>query len=166
MGIETEKLIGQLNSALQGLIMTCYIYSLYTIILMAFHMIFNVCLNNVHTAENKFIWFGICILSIIMYLIRLRYLMNSGQGLGNKIKESRRTLQDLVIAIPHSKINHFELSKISILINRLETYQLFPPITPYSVLSLNNKTFYATIATMITYMVILIKIRGVANPLD
>ena len=111
IGIETEKLIVQLNAALQGLIMTCYIHSLYTIIFMAFHMMFNVCLNNVHTAENKSIGFVICMLSIIMYLIRLRFLMNSGECLGNKIKESRRTLQDLVIAIPHSKINNFELSK-------------------------------------------------------
>ena len=42
-------------------------------------------------------------------------------------------------------------------------YQYAAPISPYAVFSLNNKTFCATVATIITYIVILIKLRGVEN---
>ena len=42
-------------------------------------------------------------------------------------------------------------------------YQYVAPISPYSVFGVNNKTFCATLATVVTYIVILIKLRGLGN---
>ena len=47
---------------------------------------------------------------------------------------------------------------------RLEMYQYVAPISPFSVFGLNNKTFCATLATIISYIVVLIKLRGVEIP--
>ena len=92
--------------------------------------------------------------------MRLKFLMRSGQVLTNTIKESRISLEETLIDNPPSTMKEEEISKITILRSRLECYQLTPPITPYGIFSLNNKTFFATLATMITYIVVLIKLRG------
>ena len=55
------------------------------------------------------------------------------------------------------------LKKIYMLQKRLEVYQYISPISPYSAFGLNNKTFCATLATIISYIVIMIKLRGVEN---
>ena len=98
-----------------------------------------------------------------MYLVRLNFMMKAGQVLGNTIKESKRTLEELLIQIPPSKLNEDEINSLTILRNRLETYQYLSPVTPYSIFSLNNRTFYSTMAIMITYMVVLVKLRFVGN---
>ena len=123
-------------------------------------MLSNTLSNAVHTTESKVLWCIIGILVVFMYLMRLKFLMRSGQVLSNIIKESRISLEEALIENPPSKMKDEDVNKINILRSRLESYQLTPPITPYGIFSLNNKTFFATLATMITYMVVLIKLRG------
>ena len=163
IGVGSEKLIGRVNKAIQGLVMSCYIYSLFAIVVMAFQMVSNISLNEVHTPANRILWVSICLLGTIMYLVRLNFMMKAGQSLGNTINLSRRTLEDLIIQTPPSKLKEEEVNILTILRKRLEAYQYLPPITPYSVFSLNNRTFYSTMTIMITYMVVLIKLRFVGN---
>ena len=80
--------------------------------------------------------------------------------LSNILRESRLNLEEILFDLPLSKLNEEEVNKITILRSRLESYQLIPPITPYGIFSLNNRTFVATLATMITYIVVLVKLRG------
>ena len=134
--------------------------------MLGFQMVSNVSLNEIHTSRNRFIWFILCVVGVIMYMVRLNFLMKSGQRLGREITESKRALEELLSQIPQSKINEKEQNRMTLLKNRLDIYQFLPPITPYSVFSLNNRTFYATLATMITYMVALLKLRGTGNSSD
>ena len=88
--------------------------------------------------------------------------MASGQKLSVKVKRSRRTLEDAIIEGNLACVgNNGEYDKIDILRKRLEIYQYLCPIAPYAVFTLNTKTFCTTLASVITYIVILIKLRGV-----
>ena len=160
IGLKLEKVVGITNKALQGITSSTYIYSIFIMIAFSFQMLSNTLSNAVHTTESKVIWCIIGILVVFMYLMRLKFLMRSGQVLSNIIKESRISLEEALIENPPSKMKDEDVNKINILRSRLESYQLTPPITPYGIFSLNNKTFFATLATMITYMVVLIKLRG------
>ena len=159
-GLKLEKLVGTTNNALQGLTSSTYIYSIYIMIAFSFQMLSNVLSNAVHKTQSKLIWCIIGILVVFMYLMRLKFLMRSGQMLSNTIKESRISLEEILIENPPSTMKEEEVNKITTLRSRLECFQLTPPITPYGIFSLNNKTFFATLATMITYIVVLVKLRG------
>jgi len=159
-GLKLEKLVGTTNNALQGLTSSTYIYSIYIMIAFSFQMLSNVLSNAVHTTQSKLLWCIIGILVVFMYLMRLKFLMRSGQMLSNTIKESRISLEEILIENPPSTMKEEEVNKITTLRSRLECFQLTPPITPYGIFSLNNKTFFATLATMITYIVVLVKLRG------
>ena len=56
IGLKMEKLVGTTNNALEGLITSSYIYSIYIMIVFSFQLLSNVFSNAVHTAENKLIW--------------------------------------------------------------------------------------------------------------
>ena len=51
--------------------------------------------------------------------------------------------------------------EISLLQRRLEVYNYLHPISPHSIFGLSNRTFCGTLATIITYIVVLVKVRGV-----
>ena len=88
--------------------------------------------------------------------------MASGQRLSTKVKQSRRALEDIMIKTDNLYIvNKGESDKVHILRKRLEVYQYLFPIAPYAVFALSNKTFCTTLASVITYIVVLIKLRGV-----
>ena len=88
--------------------------------------------------------------------------MASGQALSIKVKRSKRTLEDAIIEGNLASVgNSGECDKVYILRKRLEMYQYLCPIAPYAVFTLNTKTFCTTLASVITYIVILIKLRGV-----
>ena len=90
--------------------------------------------------------------------------MNSGQQLSFKVKQSRRAFENNIMLKEFNGTNDESKQKSFILQRRLETYQYLSPISPYGVFGLNNKTFCATLATIISYVVILIKLRGVESP--
>ena len=98
----------------------------------------------------------------VLYLIRICSIMASGQRLSVKVKQSRRALEDTMMKKDMSyTVNKGESDKIHILRKRLEVYQYLFPIAPYAVFALSNKTFCTTLASVITYIVVLIKLRGV-----
>ena len=49
----------------------------------------------------------------------------------------------------------------TVLRKRLEVYQYLNPISPYAVFGLSNKAFGGTLASIVTYIIVLIKLRGV-----
>ena len=90
--------------------------------------------------------------------------MNSGQQLSIKVRQTRRVFENNIILKESNGATDDCRQKLYILQRRLEIYQYVSPISPYAVFGLNNKTFCATLATIISYVVILIKLRGVESP--
>ena len=161
IGLEIEKLIKTANKASQGLIMTFYSSTLMYLIIILFQMVSNLTLNDVHTDKNKIVIASICIFILVMYLIRLHILMKSGQVLANRIQQSRIALEDNIISQEtSSKRKEGSCNKLFVLRKRLQVYQWLYPIAPYSVFTLSSRTFFATLATILTYIVVLIKLRS------
>ena len=162
MGLKVENLISAANRATQGLIMTGFMTCVACLIVFCFFILANIGLNDLHTGAKLALLSTAYILAVTMYLIRIFSLMASGQQLANKVKLSRRNFENTMI--DHntpSFTNEENCNRLSVLRKRLETYQYLFPISPFSVFQLNNRTFCATLATIITYMVVLIKLRGV-----
>jgi hypothetical protein len=87
--------------------------------------------------------------------------MVSGQRLGNSINQSKRVLEDYIMSHEETfRLTKDASNKLSILLKRLEVYQFIPSNTPYGVFNLSRETFYSTLTVIITYIVVLIKIRG------
>ena len=98
---------------------------------------------------------------VALYLFRFYRLMSSGQRLLIKVKQSKRALENSIINIKSTSSLSEKCKKdFSVLRKRLEVYQYLPPISPYGIFGLSNKTFCATLATMISYIIILVKLRG------
>ena len=163
IGLQAELLVNTTNRTCQGFILICHISSLFSITNFAFQLVANISLNETHSDENRVVLTFLYVHALLLYLVRLDILMRSGQTLENQIKVSKRALEDIVIKTPLEQLNDEQERKISVLTNRLQVYQFVSPIAPYSVFSLNCRTFWATLATMITYMVVLIKLRGSAT---
>lgn len=161
IGLEIEKVIRTANQATQGLIMACYINFLFSLTVMSFSLVSVLTLNAAYANENRVVVAGMCIFAFLMYLIRLYILMNSGQILLNRIKQSKLSLEDTIMSQETpSKMKKDRCNKLFVLRKRLEVYLFLHPIAPYSVFTLSSKTFYATLATILTYIVVLIKLRG------
>ena len=126
-----------------------------------YHIVSSLGLNNIISGKLKFLQIiGGCF-AAAMYLVRFYSLMNSGQQLSIKVKQSRRAFENNIIL--NGYIETKDTCKQNVLQKRLEVYQYVSPISPYALFGLNNKTFYATLATIISYIVILIKLRGMDN---
>ena len=98
----------------------------------------------------------------VLYLIRIYSIMASGEQLAVKVKQARRVLDDVLMKENMAFIeNKGECDKVYVLRKRLEVYQYLSPIAPYAVFNLSIKTFCTTLATVITYIVVLIKLQGV-----
>ena len=120
-------------------------------------------LNDASTGKLKIWAISAGSFSATMYLIRFYRLMNAGQQLSIKIKQSRRAFENNIILKESTGMNDVYRQKLYMLQKRLEVYQYVAPLSPYAVFGLNNKTFCATLATIISYIVIMIKLRGVEN---
>ena len=164
MGLKVERLITTANCATQGLIMTFFASTIACLIIICFQLVAHLGLNDVFTGIKKTSMVtGLCFV-IVMYLMRFYSLMKSGQLLTIKIKQVRRTLEDSLIQ-QDAPFNLTDKSsdKLSVLRKRLEVYQYLSPISPYAVFGLSNRAFCATLATTVTYIIVLIKLRGMES---
>ena len=142
--------------------MTCYTSSLISITILSFQLVSNLGLNELHEGENRMALAATCFFAVLMYLFRLHILTKSGHNLGNKIRKSVRVLEDGIISKRiSSQLKEESCNKLFVLRKRLEVYQYLSPIAPYSVFSLNHRTFCATLATVLSYILVLLKLRGV-----
>ena len=161
IGLKIEDMVKSANQASQGLIMTCYTSSLLSVSFLCFQTVSSLGLNDVYTYENKAEVIGVCIFTALMYLLRLHMLMNSGEILKDRIKQSKKALEDIIMSQKAScEVTEETRNTFSILRKRLDVYLFLYPIAPYSVFTLSNKTFCATIATIITYIIVLLKLKS------
>ena len=161
IGLKVEKSLLTANSAFSGIIMTFYAGTVGCLIIISFMCVGTMGLNEKLIGSNKLFFAGALFLATLMHLMRLYIIMDSAQTLGNEIKKTKRVLEEIMIRQEYNSSNEFKnTNKMFVLRKRLEVYQLFPPISPFSVVSLGHRTFGATLATIITYIVVLIKLRG------
>ena len=136
--------------------------SIASLTVMCFLIVSHLGLSETEEYNGKLLITSCHSLIAVLYLIRIYSIMASGQALSIKVKRSKRTLEDAIIeGNPASVGNSGECDEVYILRKRLEVYQYLCPIAPYAVFTLNTKTFCTTLASVITYIVILIKLRGV-----
>ena len=161
IGLRVEKTLVIANNAFSGIVMTYYTTTIGSLIVISFMFVGVIGLNNTMMGNVKYIFgFGL-FLAILMHLIRMYIIMDSAQNLGNEIKKSKRVLEDAILSQDNDSGNEIRnVNKTFVLWKRLEVYQMLPPISPYSVVSLGHRTFWATLASIITYIVVLIKLRG------
>ena len=162
--MQLEKLIIAANRATQGLIATIFTSLIICLTLVCYHVVSTLGLNDAVTGKLRNLQLIAGIFTVAMYLIRFHSLMNTGQMLSIKVKQCRRAFENNVIINQYKGMDDEYKQKSLMLQKRLEMYQYVAPISPYAVFGLNNKTFCATLATIISYIVILIKLRGVETP--
>ena len=162
--MQLEKLMITANRATQGLIGTIFISLITCLTLVCFHVVSTLGLNDAVTGKLRNLQIIAGIFTVAMYLIRFHSLMNKGQMLSIKVKQCRRAFENNVFINQYKAMDDEYKQKSLMLQKRLEMYQYVAPISPYAVFGLNNKTFCATLATIISYIVILIKLRGVETP--
>ena len=155
-------LIVTTNNITKLFITACYAGSVASCILIAFQLAAMIKAGDFNSSnERKLIIFGY-IFSTVMYLTRLYFLMDSGQRLGNGVIQSKRALEEYTISQEADlALSRKYANKLTILQKRLDAYQLIHPISPYSVFNLSRKTFYSTLGVILTYIVLLIKLRDV-----
>ena len=160
LGLSLEKLIIKANHTTRVFITACYFGSVASCVMIAFQLAAMVKAEDFnYSDERKLIIFGY-IFSIIMYLIRLYFMMNSGHRLGISVIQSKRALEEFTLDYEEDLMLSRQYTiKLTTLQKRLDAYQLIHPISPYSVFSLNRKTFYSTLGIIITYIVLLVKLR-------
>ena len=164
LGLSLEKLVLTMNNTIRELLTTFYTATVLSCILISSQLTTTLKADDFSCSnERKIILCGY-IFSSLMYLTRLYFLMDSGQRLGTSINQSKRALEEHTLANESAFVltTHYS-EKLKVLQKRLDTYQLVHPISPYSMYNLSRKTFYSTLALIITYIVILIKLRDDPN---
>ena len=161
IGLELENIIVAANHATQGLIATFFIGMVVCLVSVFFAIVSTLGLNDTATGYLKVIHATGGIIEATMFLFRFYRLMNSGDRLWKNVKQSRRTFENKIILNEGIEIKDNVKQKSYVLQKRLDVYQYVSPISPYAVFGLCSKTFFATLATVISYVVILIKLRGV-----
>ena len=162
-GLNVEHLIILANKATQELIMVFFSSSIASLTVMCFLIVADLGLSNAtHEYSGKHLLITCHSLVAVLYLIRVYSIMASGQQLSVKVKQARRVLDDVIMKENTAFIeNKEESDMVYVLRKRLEVYQYLSPIAPYAVFNLSIKTFCTTLATVITYIVVLIKLQGV-----
>ena len=93
------------NRATQGLISTIFSSLILSIVFICYHIVSSLGLNNALSGKLKFLQIiGGCF-AAAMYLVRFYSLMNSGQQLSIKVKQSRRTFENNIILKEFNGIN-------------------------------------------------------------
>ena len=162
LGLSLEKLIVTTNNTTKGFIAACYAGSVSSCILIAFQLAAMVKANNFGNSDERRLVFCGYIFATIMYLTRLHFLMGSGQRLGTSVIQAKRALEEYTLTYEAKfMLSRQYTSKLSTLQKRLDVYQVIHPITPYSVFNLSRKTYYSTLGIILTYIVLLIKLRDV-----
>ena len=160
LGFSLERLIPTMNNAIRGLITTFYSGTVISCIMISFQLAATLKAEDFDSSDERQLIFCGYIFSTLMYLTRLYFLMNSGQRLGNSVAQSKRALEEYTLTHESAyQLTAQYSTKLKVLQKRLDTYQLVHPISPYSVFNLSRKTFYSTLALIITYIVVLIKLR-------
>ena len=163
MGLVLVRLTRKVDKTFGGMIFNTYI----SCILMSTATLYtglNVFLSDSISMSR---YFGTCTaLSIVLLsLIRLFYLTNIGQSLETSMKKSLRLLNRVNMENDGSNVKYWKLmsQNMELLKNELNC-QSDPPIKPCCVFGLSNGTLVSTFATIITYLIVLIRFKAAENP--
>ena len=162
IGLKLENIVHLANRSLQGLIATFCFNVIGSLIVVIYQNVSSLGLNTLISGSLRTLQILSFSLAATMYLTRFYRIMDAGQRLSCTISKSRRAFENYVIGNENNEVQNGGKQKL--LQKRLQVYQYLSPISPYTVFGLNNKTFYATIATIVSYIVILIKLRGMDVP--
>ena len=161
LGLRIERLVLAANQPTQGLAMIFFIVSIASLVVYCYMIIAYVGLSDMQEYTEKYMLPTCHSLIVILFLSRIYSIMASGQRLTVKVKQSKSALEDNIIKRDMSSIaNKIQLDKVYLLYRRLEVYQYLSAIEPYAIFTLSNKTFCAVLGSTITYMVVLLKLRG------
>ena len=161
IGLQLENIILVANNTTQGFLATFFISVIIGLVYICFNIVSPLGLNDASTGNLKILHVLAAVFGTAMYLTRFYRLMHSGERLWIKVKQSRRVFENRIILSDSIRIRENNSQKSYVLQKRLDVYQYVSPLSPYAVFGLSIKTFYATLATVISYVVILIKLRGV-----
>ena len=161
IGLELETIVLKANHATEGLILTSFISIVLFLVGVSFGIITILGFNDTTAGNLKVMHAAAASITTLMFWFRFYRLMNSGERLWKKVNKSKRKLENIILLDDCMEIREKDRQKMSVLQKRLDVYQYLSPISPYSAFGLNNKTFFATLTTVISYVVILIKLRGV-----
>ena len=161
LGFSIEGLVIQVNNLLKGLIVITYFTCVVKFTLTAYQCVSLLTLNDTFQAPNKPMYIAIMFSGCLIYLIRLHFIMKSGQQLGVRIKQSKRAFEDYCLAQGGSTQLKYQSSNIFFVLQ--QRLGIDCPIAPFYLFNVNSRTFFATLATVVTYLVILIKLRGAAT---
>ena len=162
LGLMIQTTVRKTNKTFREFIATSYVCSVISLTLSMFVVVANLTLNE---EQNLDFITGIFFCECLVCLVRLYYLMSSGEFLANKIKQSKRVLEEVGIfqEISSENCKHQTYYKTYYVLQ--QRLNIDHPIAPFSIFTTNNKTFVVTITTIITYIVILIKLRGTETSL-
>ena len=160
IGLKLDSIILLVNKATQGLIATSFIGIVVGLVLLLFTTASALGLNDSAKGIVKVLNVLVGISEASMFLLRFYRLMSSGDKLWRKVKRSRRAFENTIVVSNCFVTRNNLRQKSYVLQRRLDVYQYLPPVSPYAVFGLCSRTFFATLATVISYVVILIKLRG------
>ena len=161
IGLKLESIIVTANTSMQGLIAIFFVSIVALLTTFSFQIVSTLGLNHSGTENIRNVHVSALSFGVALFLLRFHRLMRSGQQLLIKVKQSKRALENSILSLKSTSIlSEKGKTNLSVLRKRLEMYQYLPPISPYGIFGLSNKTFCATLATMISYIIILVKLRG------
>lgn len=152
-GITLTWMVNKINETFQGMILNTYATCL-LISTISLYGASSVFLPRIKLS-NGLIWsFTSSQISLAsMGFLRLYYLTNAGQNLSNMMKKAREELEYL-----NEKQKKYRCPGIKILKQKLDALSE-SPITPFSTFTLCNRTLLSTLATIFTYLIILIQFK-------
>ena len=158
LGFGIEGLVIQVNNLLKGLTVITYFTCVVKFTITAYQCVSILTLNDTFQAPNKPMYIAMMFFGCLIYLVRLYFIMKSGQQLGVSIKQSKRALEDYCLAQGDSTQFKYPISNTFFVLQQRLGIDF--PIAPFYLFNVNSRTFFATLATVVTYLVILKKLRG------
>ena len=161
-GLHLESVLRATASTLEKMIAVSYFTSAVSLTITSFVLLTQLTLNEVEYDAQYYgfstFYFFLCLL----FYVRLYFLMITGQYLITQMKDAKTSLEDFRLnqEVSLTQFNFQKFYKMELLQDRIGNDS---PIAPFSIFSLSIKTFVATLATILTYIFILIRMRGLED---
>ena len=162
LGLHLESVLRVAANTLEKMIAVSYFTSAISLTITSFVLLTQLTVNEIEYDAQYYgfstFYFFLCLL----FYVRLYYLMITGQYLITQMKDAKISLEDYRLnqEVSLSEFNFQKYYKMELLQDRIGNDS---PIAPFSIFSLSIKTFVATLATILTYIFILIKMRGIED---
>ena len=159
LGLHLESVLSLTADTLEKMNAVSYFTSAISLTITSFVLLTQLTLNEVEYDAQYYgfstFYFFLCLL----FYTRLYFLMITGQYLITQMKNAKISLENFRLnqEVSLSQFNFQKFYKMELLQDRIGNDS---PIAPFSIFSLSIGTFARTLATIVTYIVILIRMRG------